>query len=129
MGKGGIEGGNNLNVGEEVIAVLGEWGCFVQAWGSHLELGHHLGEGVSDLGEWVFHWMEVSCHLGDGGGCCQLDQDHISSFFAFSFFFSYCFSSVFLSGCQKHPFLSSKNKFGLFFNNFRFSSHKPCSFS
>ena len=62
------QGGDNLNVGEEVIAALGEWDCFLWAWGCHpRELGRHLGEGASDLGEWRFDWMAWSCHLGDGG--------------------------------------------------------------
>ena len=88
-----------------VTAGLGEWGCFLWAWGYHPELGHHLGEGASHLGELEFHRMEVSCHLGDGGvcllahylfhqikwlrylgegGCRHLAQDHIFSFFSFS---------------------------------------------
>ena len=100
-GHGWNGGGDNLKLEEEVIAVLGEWCCFLQgwdlvechhekegvtaaleewgsflqAWGYHPELGHHLGEGASDLGEWVFHWMEVSCHLGDWGCVNRLRID------------------------------------------------------
>ena len=95
-----------------VTAGLGEWGCFLQAWGYHPELGHHLGEGASDLGEWGFHPMEVSCHLRNGGVClpahdlfhhiewlCYLgeggchhpaqDQVFSSSFFSTLILFSY----------------------------------------
>ena len=71
-------------------------------------MGHHLGEGASDLGgirispdgsamssgdggvcqlaQDRFHWMEWSRHLVDGVGCHQLPQGHIFSFFVFSFF-------------------------------------------
>ena len=58
----------SCHLGDGVTAGLGEWGCFLRAWGYHPELGHHLGEGASHLGELGFHRMEVSCHVGDGGG-------------------------------------------------------------
>ena len=135
-GHGWNGGGDDLNVGEEVTAVLGEWGCFLQgwdlvdrrheiegviaalgewdcflrAWGCHPgELGRHLGEGASDregdsdLTGWHGHviWGMGGVSAGSGsispdgmvmssggfGGGCQPAQNHVSSFFVFSFFF------------------------------------------
>ena len=156
---GGI-GGEDLKLGEEVIAVLGEWGCFLQgwdlvdcchekewviaalgewgcflqAWSSHSgQLGHHLWEEASDLGEWGFHlcvnqlrinFTGFNGHVIWGRG---VSSSSSGSHFFF-FFFSFCFSSVFLSRLQKHPFSSCKNNFGLFYKFFGFPSHNPFHF-
>ena len=88
------------------------------------------GMGISSEGKGISSGkMEItSGGMGMSSEGMVMSSGSGSRFFFFCFFF-FSLSPFFFSGWQKHPLLSCKNNFALFYKFFGFSHKNPCPFS